>query len=262
MFLTRKKIILIFIFLNGILASCSLLKAREYPDAGFIPNPEVLVEMRERSPFNKGWVFDKEKFQELKSIYDKIVIQPVNTHFAELKIKNRYKNEDDAIDQIEAIQEIARYMREKFIAALQNAVVEQEPIPSALKPHVFPVDVPGPNTFELELAIVEIVPTDPVINTIGAAAGFFVPGGGLIRYAGTGSIAIEAIMRDSVTKEVYIMFKDRESDKAAPATIKDFQKYAHIRAIVDDWAEQFAELADSNSSHKVKDSLPFTLNPL
>ena len=56
-------------------------------------------------------------------------------------------------------------------------------------------------------------------------------------------------------------FKDRESDKNSAFTVKDFQRFAHARVAIDDWADQFAELITTNIEHQVEDSFPFSINP-
>lgn len=93
-------------------------------------------------------------------------------------------------------------------------------------------------------------------------AGVFIPGTGIIRLFGSGSIAIEGMVIDGKTGELLAAFRDREADKSAPISVRDYQMYAHIRRTMDDWADQLAELAGTVPTHQVKDSLPFTLKPL
>jgi hypothetical protein len=114
----------------------------------------------------------------------------------------------------------------------------------------------------LEIAITEISPNVPEVSAVATVAGFFLPGSGVIRLFGSGSIAIEGILRDGKTGDLLAEFRDREADKSAPISVRDYQMYAHIRRTLDDWADQLAELAGTVSSHQVKDSLPFTLDPL
>ena len=105
------------------------------------------------------------------------------------------------------------------------------------------VDQVAEDSFVLELAVVDVVPTKVLINATGAAAGFLVPGGGLIRHAGTGSIAIEGIIRDGKSGRAIAAFKDREAAKTAPFSLKDYQRYAFIRQAIEEWVQQYAELA-------------------
>jgi hypothetical protein len=88
------------------------------------------------------------------------------------------------------------------------------------------------------------------------------PGTGIIRLFGSDSIAIEGMVRDGRIGELLAAFRDREADKSAPISVRDYQMYAHIRRTLDDWADQLAELAGTVPTHQVKDALPFTLDPL
>jgi len=207
--------------------------------------------MRERAPFNAIWTADSEAFSEMKERYKKLVILPVRTEFVEEKIKSADLPPSLEMQRLEEAQEMANYMVERFKAAIVD--YPNKPIEV--------VDTPGPDTFVLELALVEVVPTDAVLNVIGTAAGFLVRGTGVVRYAATGSIAIEGILRDGATNQSLLEFKDREIDKNSAFSLKDFQEYAHIRQSIDDWASQYAELSATPLDHTVDDSAPFTLNP-
>ena len=99
-----------------------------------------------------------------------------------------------------------------------------------------------------------VIPTDPVINTIGTAAGVFVPGGSIVKALGKGEISIEGILRSN--KKVVMQFKDREVDKLSALPVKDFQEYAHIRQAIDDWAEQYAAIMVDPWGSMVDESLP------
>jgi hypothetical protein len=123
-------------------------------------------------------------------------------------------------------------------------------------------DEPTDQTLVLEIAITEISPNLPEVSAVATVAGFILPGSSIIRLFGSGSIAIEGIVRDGKTGELLAEFRDREADKSAPISVRDYQMYAHIRRTLDDWADQLAELAGTVPSHQVKDSLPFTLDPL
>ena len=67
---------------------------------------------------------------------------------------------------------------------------------------------------------------------------------------------------DSDQLELWEEYKDQETDKTTIFSIKDFQKYSHIRNILDEWAMQIIELLTTPPSHKVRDSNAVTLNPL
>jgi|GEM_PF-709399 len=235
----------------AVITGCSALKASPAKPSGFLPSMAVLTEMRDRAPFHGLWYKDKARFAEVKQQRKQVVIKPVNTQYVEMRIRERAPNEKAIQRRIEDVREVARYMEDRFKTALRG-----------YPKHPFTVvDQSTPDALILELAIVEVTPTNPVVNAVGTAAGTFIPGAGLISVAGKGSIAIEGIIRDGATNEVLVEFKDRESDKRAPFTVKDFQQYAHVRSAIDDWADQYAELSATPLDHQVAESLPFTLLP-
>ena len=232
------------------IAGCQLLKARSASDSGFLPFNKNLSEMRQRSPFHASWVPDAKKIEELKKTHKNIVVLPVLTDLYEEKIKKEDASEGWKKERINDAREIAKYFENKM---LLNFATD----------NIYTVSSePKENSFVWELAITELEPTSPAISAAATAAGFFVPGGGIIRAASTGSIAIEGIVRDSNTGEILATFKDRESDKSSPFSVKDFQLYAHARVAIDDWSEQFFKLATTDDKVTVEDSLPFSLNPL
>ena len=242
----------LLVFTIFILAGCVALKASPAPDTGFLPDSKKLTERRERWPFNGVYVNDEDKYSTLKKEYDKIYVKRINTDFIEGKIEKEEDKEKEKIYRKEELQEIANYMRNTFKMRLSD-----------FPDHSFKVtSEPGSKTFILELAVAELNPTNPALNATGAALGFVVPGGGLISHLHSGSIAIEGIVRDGSTGNILLEFKDRESDKSSAFSIKDYQRYAHARDSIEDWADQFAELMATDLDHRVEDSLPFEINPL
>jgi hypothetical protein len=246
------------------ISGCSLIKARPAEDAGFLPNPELLKDLSERAPFHAAYISDEKRIEDLRVHYTKVHIEPVVTTLAEEKLKKRNLPDSIIADRIEDLRELARYFEGKIRVAFEEFdptdvdadVAKKGPIKKFQV-----VDVPTDDTFVWQLAIIDISPNSPELNIAATAAGFFVPGTGAVRALGSGSIAIEGIVRDGKTGDVLCEFRDREADKTAPVSIRDYQMYAHIRRALDEWAEQFAELAGTPMNHQVSDSLPFTLNP-
>jgi hypothetical protein len=216
--------------------------------SGFLPYPEKLKDMSERAPFDAAWVPSEEHLHSLKSVYHTVVVPPVDISFVEQTIRKLRISERAMEIRIADLESLADYFRERM---RQN-----------FEAHGFKVaDEPTPDSFVWEVALVELVPTTPSLHVITAIAGFFVKGSGVLNIAGSGSIGIETVVRDGNSGDILAAFKDREGDKLAPFTIKDFQMYAHARVSMDEWSEQFAELAATTSDHKVDDSLPVSLNP-
>lgn len=247
-----------------LLSGCSLIKARPAEDAGFLPNPELLKDLSERAPFHAAYISDEKRIEELRVKYTKVYIEPVITTLAEEKLRKRNLPDSIIADRIEDLRELARYFEGKIRVAFEEfdpTDVDDEVEKTGPIKKFQVVDVPTDDTFVWQLAIIDISPNSPELNIAATAAGFFVPGTGAVRALGAGSIAIEGIVRDGKTGDVLCEFRDREADKTAPVSIRDYQMYAHIRRALDEWAEQFAELAGTPMNHQVSDSLPFTLNP-
>ena len=240
------------------LSACSLLKARPAEHAGFLPKPELVVEMRERAPFNFYWVFDAKQYAELRKDYGQVYIAPIDTSVVKEIYLASSGSDKTKQARIQEAEELASYFRAKLKLSLKAILTKTETqIPVRI------VDKPGPKTLSLKLALVQVVPTNPGVNLVGTAAGFFVPGGGLVKLAGEGSVAMEGFTAENEEqKDVLEQFKDRESHKASAFTVKDYQRYAHIRVAIDDWADQLATLLTTPSEVQVEDSLPLSLNPL
>lgn len=243
---------ILFFLLLIFVSSCVILKASQTKNSGFIPFSDRLSERRERAPFGGYWESENFRDQNFLEKYKHILVRPISTEKIEKELKNKktmprkYRR-----DRIEEIRELGRYFQER----LKRLAREDK----RLKLEI--VEKVAPNTIELIVALVEVRPTEPFINTAGTIAGFFVKGGGLVKSLGEGSVAIEGYLQDAETGELFMQFKDREGDKATFFTLKDFQQYAHIREAVDDWSKQIIELCATAPKHRVKDSWPVSLAP-
>lgn len=235
------------------LSGCFLVKAQPIAATSFLPNRDLLKSGDVRTPFNDAYTPNPARLDSLKKTYNGIYFLPIETKYAEEKIKkHRFLGEAGIAGRIEETKEVAEYMRQRFIQSIKD-----------YKGHPFqPIETPTETSFIVELNISDIQPTEPFTNIIGSTVGFFITGGGLIKIFGTGSIAMEGIFRDGATKDILVEFKDREADKSAPFTIRDFSMYAHIRRTIDEWAKQFAELSATTQDHIVEEAWAVTLNPL
>ena len=232
-------------------SACELIKASPAKDTGFLPHAELLTAMPERSPFNGSWYADRDKFYKMKGDYRHLLILPVRTDFLVSQTKQKVRSPEELQERAEEIEAMAAYMQQRFVQSLENRSDSNIKIS----------EKDGPKTFVLELSLAELIPTEPAVNAVATAAGFFVPGGGAIRLAASGSIAMEAIVRDGVSGDILFEFKDRQVDKTSPFSIKDFQRYAHSRKTIDEWADIFAELIATSGDHKVEGASPLTLDP-
>jgi hypothetical protein len=228
----------------------SLLKASEAPDYGFVSQPELMTEQPERRPFNKSWIAGAE-YTEAKPQKKGMYIAPVDISILEKKYKEEIEDEEVRQIQTEEAKELAQYFENRIKVA--HTFFKDHPLPIS--------EIKSSDDLTVELALVELDPTSPIVNVIGTAAGYFVPGGGLIKIVGKGEIAMEGMICDAKTGSHYERFKDREEDKASAFSVRDFQRYAHLRAAIDDWSSQILEILAKSPDEQVEDSLPFTLNP-
>ncbi len=244
------------VLLTQSLVSCSLLKARPAADTRFVPKPEVLSEQRDRAPFNGYWVFDPQKYYKLRSEYAAVYISPVNTDVVRMMYTSAEGSEKTKLERIQEAEELARYFQAKLKLQIEglNQASQTELI------HI--ADKPGEATLSVNLALVQVVPTKPEVNFIGTALGFFIPGGGLVKIAGEGSIAMEGFVSEESVDIVYEQYKDREGQKASAFSLKDYQRYAHIREVIDDWATQIAQLLVTSPAVTVEDSWVISLSPI
>lgn len=231
---------------------CSALKASPSSKNLFLTHPELVVETRDRAPFNGIAYLDPVRVDYLHATIKKILVLPVRTDLLEKEFEHEIEDETERAKRVKAAREVAVYFKQKIIDEM----------------HAFPnypyevIDTQVPDCFVLEFALVELEPTKVEYNLLGTVAGVFVPGGSVIGRAATGGIAFEAQIRDGSNNKVIIEFRDRETDKTSLFTVKDFEEYGHIYKSIDEWAEQYAELSATARTHRVSDSLPFTLNPL
>ncbi|MCB0354157.1 MAG: DUF3313 family protein [Bdellovibrionales bacterium] len=237
------------------LSGCGVLRATPAKDYGFLPKPELVSEQRTRAPFNGYWVFNPREYEEIREEYAKVYIDSIDTHIVEEMYRKASGKEETKIARIEEAQELGQYFRER----LRIAMVERIQSGSNLKV----VDKPGPGVLSLRIALVEVVPTNPGVNLIGTAAGFFVPGGGFLKSFGEGSIAMEGFVFEvDPMNSVFEEYKDREAQKYSAFTLKDYQRYAHLREVIDEWSVQIATLLTTPSSVTVEDSDLVSINPI
>ncbi|MDC0357589.1 DUF3313 domain-containing protein [Oligoflexia bacterium] len=232
--------------------SGSLLKAGPAPDSGFLAETGVDAVANENYPFHRVW--HPESSYEALSASRRIYVAPVNTD--KLQNKSHYFNNNQKEKANSAIAddavEISQYIQKSFSGQLNKVagnrfIVEDAPVKDAVV---------------LELALIELTPTDVARNVLGTVVGTFVPGGGLLGIDGAGKVAIEGRLVDTRTGKTLFTFADRETGKMAPLNLNDFSLYSHARDIVDDWAEQLATVLAASGRIMVADSLPVTLMPI
>ncbi|MCB0354985.1 MAG: DUF3313 family protein [Bdellovibrionales bacterium] len=246
---------LIAFFLLLVCVGCSEvaqeLRGDPAPDSGFIEHTEDMAEWKERAPVHKIWFKDREKFYRERDKYKKICFKPVATDFIITKGWWDKLNTADREQYHKDLEEMAGYVRNAFEHAFRDDPNNRFEV----------VERPDAETIVYSLALTELIATKAHVNAAGTALGLFVPGGGLLKTAAKGSIAIEANVYDGGTNELLVTWADREQDRSALFSFSDFSWYSHARATVDNWASQLVEGYNTPIDHKVEDRTIFTLNP-
>jgi hypothetical protein len=251
----KKQIVTIFSLVAFTQSGCGgilrLMKADPAPPSGFIDQPEKMVEMRHHAPFHSLWFKNRDWFDKTRGKYKSIYFKPITTKFVLDRGWWSSLNSVDREQYQKDLEEIARFGTEAFREAFRNDPQRRHAV----------VDVPDKETIVYEIALTELIATKAHINAAGTALGAVVPGGGLIKSAAKGSVAIEVKVIDGESNELIIAWADREQDQSSLFSFSDFVWYAHARKSFSTWAEQLVTLHNVTTNDLVEDSLPFTLDP-
>ena len=247
----------LFCLLGLVLAGCSSMRSgsnelkaaaiEPAPDAGFIKNPELQAK-REDLPFHKVWI--KSDFD--KSGYKALVVAPVNTEYImEMDWLHKAGSASWVSNVKKDIEKLAIYFHDEVVKQFTEdpnkrfQVIENPAMPESA-------------TLRLELALIEINPSQPVLH----AAGWLVPGGGTAAGAvNKRTAAFEGRLRDLQTGEVVATFADRDMQDVGPIDLTRLTWYGPAKGIMDQWAEQFVQIANRKPGESVTDPTPFTLRP-
>ena len=238
----------LLILLSTLLSACRLIEPSPAASSGFLAHDDKLAPLPERAPFNAGYIPDGKRLDNLKKVYHLFYFPPIEVLPLQAKLKDDGLSPSEIEDRLSDAQELGNYLHERLKVEFANN-------------NIVLSDTPTENQFIWEIAIVELRPTLAALNVAATTAGFFIPGAGLVQRLGSGSIAIEGIIRDGKTGDILAEFKDRKADKNALFSVRDYQQYSHARHTMDEWAEVFAKLASTTQDVKVEGSLPVTLNP-
>lgn len=228
------------------LSGCASMKAAPSQGAGFVPMDELAN--REDLPFNKVWIKDNVDWDQYKMIH----IKDINTMYlmkASWWQKN-FRREDMQQDVVK----IAVYMKDQFTQAFKKDPMKRFEV----------VNKPLPGSLTLEMALTELVPSNPVLEAVSIAAPY---GGGVAVQAvakesgAKATVAFEGKLMDSATGAVLAMFVDREQGKVAPINLRALSWYGESEKIINEWADQFVQVANKRPGEVVKSSSPFTLMP-
>ncbi len=232
--------------LTGCQSTSESMKAKPSQGGGFVPLEEM--SKREDLPFHKAWVKAGTDWNRYRSLY----ITDVSTRYL---LEANWWQQNFRRDQMENdVRQIALYLQQRVKEGFQKDPATRFQVMSS----------PQPGALILEMALIELIPSNPVMEALSLAAPY---GSGVAVSAaqkasgGKGSVAIEAKITDAETGTVLAMFADREQAKVGPVNLRGLTWYGEANAIIDDWAEQLVKIANKRPGEVVKDSSPFTLKP-
>jgi len=241
----------------GTLSGCSYIqsgsnKAKSVaiepaPNAGFIQQPERQVK-RADLPFQKVWIkpgFDANNYKEL-------VVAPVNTQYMlEMDWLHNMSSASWFGDVQKDIQELAQYFHDQVVKDFEEDPNHRFQVIASPTQH-------KQKALRLELALIEIDPSTPVLH----AAGWAVPGGssaaGVVNQR---RAAFEGRLRDLQTGEIVATFADRNMADIGPIDLTRMTWYGPAKGIMDMWAKQFVQIANRKPGEIISDPTAFTLRP-
>lgn len=228
------------------LGGCAEMKAKPSQGAGFVPMEEMAP--RADLPFNKVWVRPGVDWAKYKTIY----IKDVNTKY--LMEANWWQQNFRHKDMERDTNLIANYMRDKF-----KECFRMDP-----KRCYRVLDGPEPGSLTLEMALTELVPSNPVLEAASIAAPY---GSGVVvqvaakESGAKATVAFEAKVVDTDTGMILAMAADREQGKVAPVNLRALTWYGEADVIIDEWADQFVQVSNQRPGEIIKPASPFTLKP-
>jgi hypothetical protein len=217
------------------------------PDAGFIKHPE-LQSKRAELPFQKVWV--KPGFNMKKYRY--LVVAPVDTqHMLQMDWLHDLSSANLVGNVKKDFADLALYFHDQVVKEFKEDPNHRVQI-------IDDSEKPKHAALILELALIEIDPSQPVLH----AAGWLTPGGGTAAgVVNQRRAAFEGRLRDLQTGKVVATFADRDMQDADPLDLTRLTWYGPAKGIMDQWAKQFVQIANMKPGEMVTDPIPFTLKP-
>ena len=212
-------------------------------------------------PFALVWLADPpSQIRELAAHYRKVMVAPVNLDYLGQGEPESWKKNLTGPADREDAEKIANDLRDRLVGA-----IKKDP---NLGLQV--VDAPGPDTFIIEPALVELRPTQAVLNAAETAAGFFLPGSQLVTAAAgaglgaaTGTISKGSIGIQLKLKNDTILLGEVADRRTDPSTIlpnvNSYSRYGYARGTIDTWSVEMVQIFTTSPAQKLAPPPPFTL---
>ena len=226
------------------LAGC---KATPAPSVGFAD--PTLMKHDPAIPFDRFWRKPDVDWKK----YNKVYVADVNTSYM-LQLTDWQKGERKA--DIEEDVQVLRVFTHDSIAKAYR----EDPN------HRFKVlDAPthDPDALVFEMALIELVPSKVVLNTLGYAPFFIGTGITVVRAAASdqSTVAFEARVRDAASGEIVILAADREAQQVAPVNLRGLTWYSDAQGLIDAWSKQFVQVSEQKPGETIKGTPTFRLLP-
>jgi hypothetical protein len=242
----------------GVLTGCSVLQSgsnevksiavEPAPNAGFIEQPD-----RDKKiayiPFQRAWI--KPGFD--KSHYKEIVVAPVNTQYM---LKMDWLHDMSSAswlgDVKKDIDELAVYFHDQIVKDFEDDPKHRFQVIESPSQHKQPA-------LRLELALVEIDPSTPVLHALSWAGP--IGTGSAVGMVNQRRAAFEGRLRDLQTGEVVATFADRNMQDIGPLDLTRLTWYGPAKGIMDMWSKQFVQIANRKPGEVITDPVALTLRP-
>lgn len=233
-------------FLCFALIGCESMRAKPSKGGGFVP----LAKMSQNAelPFDKVWIKSGVDWKKYHALYIKDV-------YTDYLLKASGWQENFRKGKMEGdVRTVADYMKKAFEDAFRKDPDKRYTI----------ISHPEHGSLTAEIALVELIPSNPVLEALGIAGPY--GSGAVVQAAAQGSgaratVAFEARVVDTDSGEILAMFADREFGKIAPVNLRGLTWYGEAEQVINDWATQFVEVANKRPGQVVKPASPFTLMP-
>jgi hypothetical protein len=118
---------------------------------------------------------------------------------------------------------------------------------------------PQPGTLKLELALLEFIPSQAVVNTVANVVGLISWPFGLAAMtpATAGRVAMAGKLSDSESGQILAMFADREMDQPAIVNLSAMTWRGTAEHAIRSWSKEFVRLANATNFADVKAAMPF-----
>jgi hypothetical protein len=231
----------------AVIAALCGCRANPAPSAGFAdakllkPDPNV--------PFDKYWSEPKTDW----SGYTQIYIADVDTEYM---LKTTDWQQGERKGQIEQdVGKLAAFMRDSLKKAFRDDPRHRYRV----------LDKPSqdPHTLILETALIQVIPSKVTLSALELAPFYVGTGVAVFRTAANDRslAAFEARERDAATGQIIALAADCEAQQYAFIDVRSLTWYSDVDGIIDEWSQQFVQVANQKPGEKIAAASTFRLLP-